>query len=338
MTIHDCLMESGIVISSPVMCEAIGLIEKAVASRAGVLLVGEPGAGRGLVARTIHACGAPANAPFVAIDGRELAAAEAERAVFGVPGSGRARGAARPGRAREAVYPGSLLWQAVGGTLFFRHLEDLPARVQGRLATLLRDGEFAEGPRGQVRPLESRPIAAADPDFQAHLDDGRVRLDLQRRFAEFRIAVPALRERREDIPALAQHFVDAACRARAVPRKVLDEGALALLAAMPWRGNSRELRDLLEGLAGIVPEDTITLQAVLEHVTLDGPAGILPTHVATLREARTRFEQEYITAVVAHHRGRIPDAARALGIQRTNLYRKLRSLRLASPPSGRRAP
>lgn len=332
MTVAECLAESGLVIESPLMRDAVGQIERAVASRAGVLLIGEPGTGRGLIAQTIHACGTTAAAPFVAVDGRGLAAAEAERAVFGVSGNGRGS-VARTGRAPEVVYPGALLHQALGGTIFFRHLEDLPARVQARLASLLRDREFVESPRGEALPFPVRPIAAVEPDFQARLDDRQVRQDLQRRVAELRIAVPTLRERREDIPALAQRFADDACAERGLPRKTLDDAARALLAAMPWRGNSRELRDLLAGLVNVVPDETITLQNLLDHVTLDASSAAPPGRVATLREARVRFEQEYIAAVVAHHHGRIPPAARALGMQRTNLYRKLRALRLAVPPA-----
>jgi len=338
MTIHDCLLESGLVVESPPMRDAIARIEQAASSRSGVLLSGEPGTGRGFVARTIHGCGTAEGAPFVAVDGHDLAAAEAERAIFGVSGNGRGLGPGRPARAPEVVYPGSLLHRALGGTIFFRHLEGLPARVQSRLATLLRDREFVEHPRGEALPFDVRPVAAIEADHQSHLDEGRVRLDLHRRFAEFQIAVPALRERREDIPGLAQFFVDDACRSRLLPGKTLDGSARALLSAMPWRGNSRELRDLLGGVVDAVADGTITLEALLEHVNLGTSSHAGPGQASTLRDARARFEREYIAAVVSHHHGRIPEAARALGIQRTNLYRKLRALRLAVPPPPPRSP
>ena len=331
MTIHQRLSGAEIVGESPLMREVLGHIDKAAASTTGVLVSGEPGTGRGLVARAIHACANANGAPFVAVDCDILLPAEAERQIFGVPGNGHGNGGPRGARAPEVVCAGSLLHSALGGTIFFRHLQELPTRVQARLATLFRDREFIERPRGDALSFTARPMAAVDLDFQSHIDEGRVRLDLHRRFAEFRIALPPLRERREDIPALAQFFVTRACRERDAADKTLDTGAQAVLSAMPWHGNSRELRDLLESLVQATPDCIITLQALLDHVSLDAPNGPHPSLGASLREARNRFEREYIAAVVAQHHGRIPDAAKSLGIQRTNLYRKLRSLRLAKP-------
>jgi two-component system nitrogen regulation response regulator NtrX len=334
MTIQDLVSTSGIVSESPLMREVVGHIQKAAASTAGVMVSGEPGTGRGFVARAIHACAGPDGAPFVSVDGHAVLAAEAERAIFGVPGNGHGNVAPRPPRAPEVVYSGSFLHDSLGGTVFFRHLEGLPARVQARLATLLRDREFVERPRGEALPFTARPVAAVDPDYQSHVEDGRVRLDLHRRFAEFRIAMPALRERRDDIPGLAQFFVAHACREHGTSEKTLDDGAQAVLSAMPWRGNSRELRVLLEGLVRSTPDGAITLQVLLDHISLMGPGGEHPGLGEPLRVARARFEREYIAAVVAQHHGRIPDAAKSLGIQRTNLYRKLRALRLARPDGG----
>ena len=332
MIIHQRLSGAEIVGESPLMREVLGHIDKAAASTTGVLVSGEPGTGRGLVARAIHACANANGAPFVAVDCDILLPAEAERQIFGVPGNGHGNGGPRGARAPEVVCAGSLLHSALGGTIFFRHLQELPTRVQARLATLFRDREFIERPRGDALPFTARPMAAVDLDFQSHIDEGRVRLDLHRRFAEFRIALPPLRERREDIPALAQFFVTRACRERDAAEKTLDTGAQAVLSAMPWHGNSRELMDLLDSLVQATPDCVITLQALLDHVSLDAPNGPHPSLGASLREARQRFEREYIAAVVAQHHGRIPDAAKSLGIQRTNLYRKLRSLRLAKPP------
>jgi len=366
MTTHERLLGPEIVGESPLMREVLGHIDKAAASTTGVLVTGEPGTGRGLVARAIHALSAPSvtpakagahdhlvtsatagardhlvtpatagaqpiDAPFITVNCDTLFPAEAERQIFGVPGNAHKSGGPRAARAPEAVYPGSLLHSALGGTIFFRHVEELPTRVQARLATLFRDREFLQRSRGDALPFTARPIAAVDLDFQSHIDEGRVRLDLHRRFAEFRIALPPLRERREEIPALAQFFVTRACRERDTADKTLDSGAQAVLAAMPWHGNSRQLKDLLDSLVQATPDSIISLQALLDHVSLDAPNGPHPALGASLREARMRFEREYITAVVAQHHGRIPDAAKSLGVQRTNLYRKLRELRLATP-------
>jgi two-component system, NtrC family, nitrogen regulation response regulator NtrX len=328
MTTHDHLIGSGLVSESPLMREVLGQIQKAAASRAGVMLMGESGTGRGRVARAIHEAAHDGAAPFVVVECETLPAAEAERQIFGAPGNGNGSGAQRRPGAPEVVCPGSLLHSALGGTVLFTHFEELPARVQARLATLFRDREFIDRPRAPAQPFTARPIAAVDHDYQAHLDEGRVRLDLHRRFAEVRIALPSLRDRREDIPALAQIFLARACGERGVEEKTLDSGALALISALPWHGNAVELRELVGNVAQAAPECVISLQMVLEHISLEAAGGLHASLGAPLRDARQRFEREYIAAVVAQHHGRIPDAAKSLGIQRTNLYRKLRALRL----------
>ena len=315
------------------MREIVTKIAKAAASHAGLMLAGEPGSGRGLVARAIHGCAHAGSAPLVALDCRVLLPAEAERILFGAPpdrgAAGGTNGVPRGGSGPEIVYAGSLLHAARGGTMVFRNIDELPARVQARLATLFRDREFKTRSSGGAQLFSVRAVAIVDPEFRTLVDDGRVRPDLYRRFAEFQIQLPSLRERREDIPALAQQFISRACEALGVEEKSLDASAQTVLTALPWHGNVKEMKDLLESLVQAAPETTITLRSLLDHVTLDAPNGLHPTLGVSLREARQRFEREYIAAVVAQHHGRIPDAAKSLGIQRTNLYRKLRALRLA---------
>jgi len=332
MNPHDLLAPFRLVAESEAMREVITQIAKAAASPAGLMLTGEPGTGRGLAARAIHAGAHGGNAPLVALDCRVLLPAEAERTLFGVPangnGAGGGNGATRSSSGLEIVHPGSLLHAARGGTIVLRNIDELPVRVQARLATLFRDREFKTRLNGGAQVFSVRPVAVVEPGFHAFVDDGRVRPDLYRRFAEFRIEVPALRERREDIPGLAQLFLSKACQALAVEEKSLDGASQTVLAALPWHGNVREMKDLLEGLVQVTQETTISLRTLLEHITLDAPEGVHPALGVSLREARQRFEREYIAAVVAQHHGRIPDAAKSLGIQRTNLYRKLRALKL----------
>jgi DNA-binding NtrC family response regulator len=339
MTPADPLLPFWLAAESPAMREVLTQVGKAAASPAGLMLAGEPGTGRGLVARAIHTCAHDGTAPIVALDCRALLPAEAERELFGVPASGAGAGGGNGGGNGnlrvaprvEIVHPGSLLHSARGGTIVFRNVDELPMRVQARLATLFRDREFKPRPNGGAQQYFVRPVAIVEPAFHALVDEGRVRPDLYRRFAEFQIQMPALRERREDIPVLAQHFVTQACQALGVETKEMDVAAQTVLAALPWHGNVREMKELLEGLAQVTPEATISLRTLLEHITIDAPEGLHPTLGVSLREARLRFEREYIAAVVAQHHGRIPDAAKSLGIQRTNLYRKLRALKLSHP-------
>ena len=153
--------------------------------------------------------------------------------------------------------------------------------------------------------------------------------DLFRRLSVVRIDMPPLRNRREDIPALANYFLREICAGLRLPPKTLSRSALSLLSALPWRGNAAELRRLLDSVVtGMQGGRGIALEDVLAHVKLDGAAGLF-SGGGTLKQARSRFEKEYIAAVLEQHRGRISEAARTLGIQRTNLYRKMRSLKVA---------
>ena len=205
-------------------------------------------------------------------------------------------------------------------------------RVQARLARLLRDREAILTETGGAIPFDVRPVAGVGPGFDMAVEDGRVREDLVRRLSVIRVEMPALRNRREDIPALANCFLREKCASLRLPPKTLSRSALSLLSALPWRGNAEELRRLLDSIVtGMQGGRGIALDDVLAHVKLDGGAALFTTGV-TLKQARSRFEKEYIATVLDQHHGRVGDAARALGIQRTNLYRKMRSLKVARGP------
>lgn len=320
-----------IVSVSPAMKAAMSSLSEASLSRAGVLFYGEAGTGRQLLAREMHRLGNPAG-PFVVVDCSDGWLDELELAVFGnvkaVPSNGRGNGAGhRPERVEESCG----LLTARGGTLFLAHLADMPERVQGRLARVLRDGEVLVGDGEVPERVAVRTTASAGPGWEEAVGEGRVRPDLFKRAAVFRVDVPALRDRRDDIPRLAAGLLAAECQARGLGHKAFDDAAVTLLGALPWKGNVRELMALVATLASRARNDTISLDDVLECVKLDGGAPA-PVVTGTLREARHRFEREYVSAVLERHKGRVAEAARALGIQRTNLYRKLRELRLTPRP------
>ena len=214
--------------------------------------------------------------------------------------------------------------------LFVENVTDLSARAQARLVRALRDREvFSEEARAPLA-LSLRIVASAELAITSALEEGRLRPDLYERLSLIRIDVPALRQRREDIPALATHFLKELCQANSRPMKTLTRPALTLLSALPWRGNVPELKALLERLVVLVPQGLIRLEDVLAHTQLEGTPAPMRLD-ATLKQARERFEMDYIAAVLQHHHGRIADAARVLGIQRTNLYRKMRQLNLVRP-------
>ncbi|MGH9315326.1 MAG: sigma 54-interacting transcriptional regulator, partial [Vicinamibacterales bacterium] len=222
---------------------------------------------------------------------------------------------------------GARLAASRGGTLLLTSIAELPASAQARLARVLRDGEARiDGPDGsRAGRLSLRVIATTRPPVEAEVDEGRLRPELYRRLAAVRIDLPALARRREDITAIARQIVREVSDAAGIAARPFTQAALALIAALPWDGNVEELRRAIEGLCGASAGPAIRVEDVLGEVRLDARHGALGPQ-ASLREARRQFEREYIAAVLRHYEGRMGPAARVLGIQRTNLYRKARQL------------
>src|SRR5262249_897329 len=214
----------------------------------------------------------------------------------------------------------SLIAAACGGTLFFQDVIDLPAAVQARLARVARDGEIRLD--GQPVATNLRFIASSAPGLEAEVHANRFRSDLYRRLSASRIDVPQLRERPDDVPALAARILDDWCAANGVAPRAFTQTALALLAALTCPANVPELKGVVERAAKETTQhEVIQIEDVLPALNLDrAPARFTPT--GQLREARLRFERDYISAVLQHHGWRMADAAETLGIQRPNLYRK----------------
>jgi len=198
-----------------------------------------------------------------------------------------------------------------------------------------REAELADQ-RGTLVDLDLHVVVCADLDVDEAIADGRLRPELYDRIAQARIDVPALRQRREDIPVLAIQLLAQAAALQKTPRKSISRSALKVLAALPWHGNVSELKSLAGLLVRGSDRPIIELDDVLEHASLGGAAVRVDLGLS-LREAKARFERECITTVLARHQGRVRDAAKALGIQRTNLYRKVRELHVARPRTSSRS-
>lgn len=314
----------GIFGSSPAMRKIIEVLPRIAPSRCPVLLYGERGTGREMLARAIHGHARRPDAAFIAVDCANASPQDLEHELFGVVSQRRVDGHEER-RSMERISRHSRLFEAAGGTLFLQNVAEMPTRVQAKLHRVLRDREAVLTTDRARIELDIRPIAAVEPGFEQAVEEGRLRRDLYDRLSLIRIELPPLRQRREDIPFLANHFLKDICRSNGSPLKTLTRSATTLLAALPWRGNAPELRALLERLVLLTPHGSIRLEDVLAQVRLDG-SEVTAVGGTTLREARLRFEREYIAAVVRQHHGRMGEAAQALGIQRTNLYRKLRQL------------
>jgi DNA-binding NtrC family response regulator len=292
----------------------------------GILLVADRGFDLAAIAREIHGRGRGDAAPFETLD---CAADGVERALFGR--AGRPAGKAARNEALDALGADARLVAARGGTLLLTSIAELPASAQARLARLLRDGEArVAGSNGARKErLSVRIVATARLQVDADVEEGRLRPELYRRLAGVRIEVASLARRREDIPVVARQVLREVLEAAGAPPRAFTQAALALVAALPWEGNVDELRTVIEGLCrATTPGVGIRVEDVLGEIRLDARPGVLGPQ-ASLREARREFEREYIAAVLRHHGGRMGPAARMLGIQRTNLYRKARQLGIA---------
>lgn len=317
-----------LIAQSPAMQQVVDLVAEAARGRAGVCVSGEPGSGRSLVASIIHHLSDDGGTRPCVVEDCGEETHDLERRLFGIVST--APRAPQPASTTpEPIGGSSAVYRARGGTLLLRNIADAPARVQARLARLLRDREavFVNGSR-RVIEVDVQPIATLDSDVEAAVAEGRLRRDLFKQLAQIRIDVPALRRRREDIALLAYQFLREDCDARHAPVKGFSRATLQVMSAMRWPGNAAELRALMKTLAGAVEGPIIHLEHLLSHVSLDG-LGEPVDAGATLRDARARFERDCISAVLIRHRGRVPEAAKALGIQRTNLYRKIRQLNVS---------
>ena len=314
------------------MQEVVGHLSAAVGDTGGVLVTGESGSGHDAVARAVHLSSDSeqdvsgvrlllkamqrhsSHRPYVAIDCSDRL--ELEERLFGVATPSSTETIA----GLEQLTAACIVTAAHGGTLVLRHLPEMPVRLQVRLARLLRDGEahvVRAGFEPALVPIAVRVVGTAERE-------GELVPELARRLP-VTINIPPLRERREDIPGLVRCLLPELSMAAGVAPKVASRQATELLSALPWRGNVGELEALLRTLVTQIPGRHIRLAHVLEYVRLDGRASVA-TYTGTLKEARECFERDYVAAVLDRHRGRMAEAAKTLGLQRTNLYRKVRQL------------
>jgi two-component system nitrogen regulation response regulator NtrX len=287
----------------------------------GVLLTAERGTDADSVARELHARSRRAAAPYVVVECDGADAGAVGQALFGT-----STAAASPGLTPTDLEPiarNSRVSAARGGTLFLQDVSELPAAIQARLARVVRDGEVEMD--GQAVQIDIRFVASASPVVDAEVHAHRLRSDLFRRIAGIRIDLPPLRDRQEDVPAIASRLLEDVLTGQGRKPRTFTQAALALIAAITWPGNLTELRTAISRIAGEPGEHDIQVENVLPAVDLlRVPARFTPS--GNLREARLKFEREYISAVLQHHTWRIADAAQTLGIQRPNLYRKARQL------------
>jgi transcriptional regulator with GAF, ATPase, and Fis domain len=217
--------------------------------------------------------------------------------------------------------------QADGGTLLLDEIGDMPAAMQAKLLRALQDGEITRvGGSGELK-VNVRVISATNRRMEAMLAEGRFREDLYYRISTLSLEVPALRERPQDIPALAAHFAAAACRRNQWRARRLSDEALDLLRRQPWRGNVRELKNVVERALILSGNDPLTAEDV--RVALPAPppspAPAIPTEGA-LRDLVDAFERDVIRERLKVTSGHVTNAAKSLGLERSHLYKKCKQL------------
>ena len=321
---------------SEIMQSIFGTVQLVAPLDCSILLVGEVGTGRQTMAEAIHALGSNSSRPLETIN---CAAADGDRLECDLVGqiSACAKGR-RKRRARSRRPPSSAGTPSNGetlsgapraraseGTLYLQQVDRLAPRLQDLLMQLLDANQsLVNGSRDTEAPC-LRLISSSTPSVMDTVELGRFRKDLLDRLATVRLDLPPLRGRAQDIPLLAVSFLKQACDRNQLSTKTFCRSALTLLAALPWHGNVHELRAFVERLAAVVPRGLILQEDVLEHVDLGGSRTNGQAD-ESLREARARFERDYISRVLQRHHARMGSAAEALGLERTNLYRKMKRL------------
>ena len=296
----------------------VGQLDKVTKSNGRVMLTGPAGSGKEIAARYIHAHSNRANGPFVTVNCAGVEPERMEEVLFGRES---------PERGIES----GLLEQAHGGVVFFDEVADMPPGTQSKILRVLVDQQFTRvGGSDKVR-VDLRVISSTNRDLETEIAADRFREELYHRLNVVPIRVPSLSERREDIPLLAEHFIGVCNTTQGLPLRAVSEEAIALMQTMTWPGNVRQLKNLIErvlilgdGSGPIEARELPTNEDTGEgegRVVLSGALATLP-----LREAREAFEREYLLTQINRFGGNISRTASFVGMERSALHRKLKSL------------
>jgi two-component system nitrogen regulation response regulator NtrX len=285
-----------------------------------VLITGPAGVGKEVAARTIHQWSTRANGPFIVVSAAMMTPERVEEELFGID----SEDVSRPG----------LLEQAHGGTLFLDEIADMPPTTQAKILRVLTDQSYHRV--GGQRPVkvDVRVLSATSRDLAHEIADGRFREDLFYRLNVVPVRLPPLRERREDIPELANQFLARFAAERRIPPPELSHEAVAALQAHDWPGNVRQLRNIIERTVILAPcerveriEADMLPSEILENQGSSGISGNAMTIMGSpLREARESFEREYLKIQIRRFSGNISRTASFIGMERSALHRKLKAL------------
>ncbi|MEM8979130.1 MAG: sigma-54 dependent transcriptional regulator [Pseudomonadota bacterium] len=293
-------------------------LDKVTKSNGRVMLTGEPGSGKEVAARYIHANSDRAHGPFVSVNSAAISPERVEEVLFGVES------------AERGVEPG-LLEEANGGVIYLDEVADMPLGTQSKILRVLLEQQFQRVGGSEKVKVDLRVISSTTRDLEAEIESGQFRRELYHRLNVVPIAVPSLEDRREDIPLIAAHFLEAFNANQGMPLRSLSSECAAVMQTMPWPGNIRQLKNMIEHVL-IMGDGTGEIQADElpsgeakssgdKAVVLSGGLASLP-----LREARELFEREYLLTQINRFGGNISRTASFVGMERSALHRKLKSL------------
>ena len=314
---------------SPIIAAVRSGVERVAPTGSRVLITGPPGSGKEVAARMIHARSRRADGPFVALNCAALNPTRFEEELFGIEGG--ADPIAQPRRT-------GMLERAHGGTLLLDEVSDMPPETQGKIVRALQDQTFERlGGSSRVK-VDVRVLAATNKDLQAEINAGRFREDLYYRLAVVPLRMPALKERREDIPQLSRLLIGRSADNAGIPPRALAADAVAALQAYDWPGNVRQLRNVMDWLLIMAPggpNEPLRAEMLPPEINSGAPAllsleGASDLMTLPLREARDMFETHYLQAQLTRFGGNISRTAQFVGMERSALHRKLKQLGVSS--------
>jgi two-component system nitrogen regulation response regulator NtrX len=304
------------------------LVAKVGPTNSRVMISGPPGAGKEMVARLIHAASPRARGEFIAINAASMTPDRMDLELFGEEGEG--------GRPRKI----GVFERAHGGVIYLDKIGDMPRETQGRILRVLIDQRFRRVGGDQDVQVDVRVMSSTSRDLREEIEEGRFREDLFHRLNVVPVRVPGLTERREDIPELVDYYIGRISEATGMPSRRLTEDALATLQVHDWPGNVRQLRNNVERLlilAGGDPNEAITSEMLPSEVAVAGEVASIGSErilARSLRDAREVFEREYLNAQIVRFGGNISRTASFIGMERSALHRKLKSLGVAPARMG----
>lgn len=315
--------------NSHIMNSLKSSVEKVAPTSSRVFITGPAGSGKEVIAHFIHERSSRKNGPFVILNPSSISPENLDVELFGTEDNAGINGGPRKIGIFEKVH---------GGTLFIDEVVDMPLSVQGKLLKILQDQCFERVGGNKKIATDFRVITSSNRDILTEIKSGKLREDLFYRLNVVPLRVPSLSERREDIPALARHFLKRAAEINGLPQRIIGDDSVAALQAYEWPGNVRQLKNIMEWVLIMAPGDstsTIKSNMLPIEVFSSTPAAINPelnTDIMSmpLREARELFERQYLMAQVNRFGGNISRTSAFVGMERSALHRKLRSLNIGA--------